>query len=611
MRSPLFRLIVFAAMATLLVLPAGAASKRSEPPDAVSTYTWTDNLEPKGHSARNVPLENASPVDGIYNSDLAFWGKRAFQGTYEGFRIIDIRSSSRPREIINYAECSPGTTQGNQGDVIVWDDILVRSWNSPAQATSSCDGHLVGAGFEGLHIFDISNPRNPELVGQVDLDGLPNLVTVNAPSSAAGTYEAAGAAFGPAPTAAGLSGSIVLVNDGVGTTTDACEPLVGFPSGAIAVVDRGSCEFGFKALMAQQAGASAVIVANNAPGIPTTMGAGAVGSQVTIPAVQVSQADGNTIKAGLPASGTVSRNAEFGCGSHTATGVPDRRNDRLLIYNSSSAGGVCDFFEIVEVPLDDPGDARVINKVDSMHTCHDIGVILGDVKKAACAGGGGARIFSLDRRDGGSLDNPVLMHHFEIPGVTIGHSASWSWDGEVLIFGHEPGGGTQARCQASSAEVDKTLFFYDHEGNQLGTFVHPRPQTATENCTWHNYNVVPTRQGRILVSGNYQSGISVLDFTDPTNVREIAFADPAPLINPDNPAAIEGGGDWSSYWYDGEIYESDMTRGLTIWELEDRAVRGARKLGHLNPQTQETSFELRDRDDDDDDDDDDDRDDDD
>src|ERR687896_304892 len=215
MRSPLFRLIVFAAMATLLVLPAGAASKRSEPPDAVSTYTWTDNLEPKGHSARNVPLENASPVDGIYNSDLAFWGKRAFQGTYEGFRIIDIRSSSRPREIINYAECSPGTTQGNQGDVIVWDDILVRSWNSPALPTSSCDGHLVGAGFEGLHIFDISNPRNPELVGQVDLDGLPNLVTVNAPSTAVGQYQASGAAFGPAPTAGGFSGNVIAVNDGV------------------------------------------------------------------------------------------------------------------------------------------------------------------------------------------------------------------------------------------------------------------------------------------------------------------------------------------------------------------------------------------------------------
>jgi hypothetical protein len=381
------------------------------------------------------------------------------------------------------------------------------------------------------------------------------------------------------------------------------------PAGSIVLVDRGFCGFVVKAAVAQAAGAGAMIVANNAPGAPITMGG--ADPNVTIPSVMVSQADGNTIRTGLPASGKVSRNAEFGCGSHTATGVPDHRNDRLLVYNSSSAGGVCDFFEIVEVPLDDPEDAQVINRVDSMHTCHDIGVILGKAMRAACAGGEGARIFSLARRDGASLANPVLMHHFDISGVTIGHSASWSWDGEVLIFGHEPGGGTQARCQATSAEVDKTLFFYDHEGNQLGTFLHPRPQTATENCTWHNYNVVPTRQGRILVSGNYQSGISVLNFTDPTNVREIAFADPAPLINPDNPLAIEGGGDWSSYWYDGEIYESDMTRGLTIWELEDRAVRGARKLGHLNPQTQETSFELRDRDDDDDDDDDDDRDDDD
>jgi hypothetical protein len=284
--------------------------------------------------------------------------------------------------------------------------------------------------------------------------------------------------------------------------------------------------------------------------------------------------------------------------------VPDRRNDRLLVYNSSSAGGICDFFEIIEVPLDDPEDAQLIRRVDSMHTCHDIGVILGDARRAACAGGEGARIFSLDRRDGGSLSNPVLMHHFDIPGVEIGHSAAWSWDGEVLVFGHEPGGGTQARCQASSALVDRTLYFYDHEGNQLGTFVHPRPQTDVENCTWHNYNVVPTSRGRVLVSGNYQSGISVLDFTDPTDVSEIAFADPAPLIDPDPPVGIEGGGDWSAYWYDGEIYESDMTRGLTIWELKDRAVRGARRLGHLNPQTQETTIELRDGDDDDDDDDD-------
>jgi hypothetical protein len=561
--------------------------------DAVSTFTYTKNMKPQGYSTRTVPLANATPGAGVYNSDMAFWGKRAFQGTYSGFRIIDVSDPENPVELENYADCSPGTTQGNQGDVIVWGNLLVRSWNSPAAATSSCDGELVGLGFEGLHVFDISDPSDPDLVGSVGLDGLPALVTIAPPSSAAGTYEAAGAQFGAAPTPAGLTGAVVLANDGVGTVTDACEPLVGFPAGAIALVDRGGCEFGFKALTAQAAGATAVIVVNNAPGIPITMGPGAVGNLVTIPAVHVSQSDGATIKAGLPATGTVSRNPEFGCGSHTATGVPDLANGRLLVYNSSSAGGTCDFFEIVEVPLDDPGSARVVNRVDSMHTCHDIGVILGAARRLACAGGEGARIFSLDSADGASLTNPVLMHHFDIPGVTIGHSAAWSWDGEVLIFGHEPGGGTQARCQATSAEVDRTIFFYDHEGNQLGTFLHPRPQTATENCTWHNYNVVPTDKGRFLVAGNYQSGISVLDFTDPANVREIAYADPAPLINPDNPAAIEGGGDWSSYWYDGRIYESDMTRGLLIWNLVDRAVAGARKLGHLNPQTQEFTIPLK------------------
>jgi hypothetical protein len=573
-RSKVLKGIVVGAVLALM-LPGTA---QAQPPEAVSTYEYTKNLRPMGHSSR-------IPVGGRFNSDLAFWGKTAYQGTYEGFRIIDITERDNPVEINNYADCSPGSTAGNQGDVIVWNNLLVRSWNSPASATASCDGELVGQGFEGLHIFDISNPLDPDLVGSVEMAGLPNLVTVDPPSAAAGDYQASGAAFGPAPTAAGLSGAIELVNAGPNPAFPAAQPsegcgaFVGFPAGAIALVDRGTCGFVVKAANAQAAGASAMIVANNAPGTPITMGG--TDPTITIPSVMVSQADGNTIKAGLPATGSVSRNPEFGCGSHTATGVPDLANGRLLVYNSSSAGNVCDFFEIVEVPLDDPGSAAVINVVDSMHTCHDIGVILGDAMRLACAGGGGARIFSLDPSDGGSLEDPMLMHHFEIPGVTIGHSAAWTWDGEVLVFGHEPGGGGQPRCQATSAEVDRTLFFYDHEGNQLGSFVHPRPQADTENCTWHNYNVVPTGKRYVLVSGNYQSGISVIDFSDPANAKEIAYADPAPLV----PTTV--GGDWSTYWYDGMIYESDITRGFTTWNLSDKAVAGARRLGHLNPQTQE------------------------
>jgi hypothetical protein len=106
---------------------------------------------------------------------------------------------------------------------------------------------------------------------------------------------------------------------------------------------------------------------------------------------------------------------------------------------------------------------------------------------------------------------------------------------------------------------------------------------------------VPTDKRRVLVSGNYQSGISVVDFSDPRSPHEIAYADPAPLVNPTNPSAILAGGDWSTYWYDGRIYESDIRRGLIIWDLSDSAVAGAKKLGHLNPQTQETSFPFRGR----------------
>ena len=156
----------------------------------------------------------------------------------------------------------------------------------------------------------------------------------------------------------------------------------------------------------------------------------------------------------------------------------------------------------------------------------------------------------------------------------------------MLIFGHEPGGGTQARCQSTSSELDRTLFFLDAEdGDEEARFIHPRPQTALENCTWHNFNVVPSRRRDVLVSGNYQSGISVIDFNDEDSPEEIAYADPAPLV----PTQL--GGDWSTYWYNGLIYESDITRGLIDWNLSDPAVAGALKLQHLNPQTQEFTID--------------------
>ncbi len=138
--------------------------------------------------------------------------------------------------------------------------------------------------------------------------GLPAEVTIDSPSSAAGTYGAAGATFGPEPSEEGLAGDVVPVTDGSANPTLGCGPLIGFPAGAIALVDRGSCTFLQKARNAQAAGAVAMIVVNNAPGDPSEPSGS--DPSITIPVVMVSQADGNTIKAGLPASGRISHDPD-------------------------------------------------------------------------------------------------------------------------------------------------------------------------------------------------------------------------------------------------------------------------------------------------------------
>ncbi len=120
--------------------------------------------------------------------------------------------------------------------------------------------------------------------------------------------------------------------------------------------------------------------------------------------------------------------------------------------------------------------------------------------------------------------------------------------------------------------------------------MHPRLQTGLENCTWHNFNTVPTKGGNYLVSGNYQAGIYVIDFTNRTVPEAIAYADPTPL-----PKSATGqdpdGGDWSTYWYNGKIYESDIYRGMMVWDLENPFTRRAKTVEISNPQTQVGSYE--------------------
>jgi len=128
-------------------------------------------------------------------------------------------------------------------------------------------------------------------------------VVVNS-GTAAGTYRAQGAVFGAALDPTGITGDIVLVNDGTAPTTDACQALAANSlTGKVALIDRGTCAFVVKVKNAQTAGAVAAIVANNQGDSIFTMGG--TDSTISIPSVFISRTDGLTIRGGLPANGTV------------------------------------------------------------------------------------------------------------------------------------------------------------------------------------------------------------------------------------------------------------------------------------------------------------------
>ncbi|MFD2245513.1 T9SS-dependent M36 family metallopeptidase [Pontibacter ruber] len=134
------------------------------------------------------------------------------------------------------------------------------------------------------------------------------LLHISAPSSVAGSYTGVQAAFGPDINETGVSGKIVLADPSKGCSGTTTLPKGSVPvpfanqsaiTGNIAMVDRGDCSFIEKALNAQASGATAVIVVNNVDGPAASMGGDETGTAVLIPAIMISKADGDKLKAAL------------------------------------------------------------------------------------------------------------------------------------------------------------------------------------------------------------------------------------------------------------------------------------------------------------------------
>jgi hypothetical protein len=197
------------------------------------------------------------------------------------------------------------------------------------------------------------------------------------------------------------------------------------------------------------------------------------------------------------------------------------------------------------------------------NTCHDI-TAYPEIGLAAGACQGNGLLIDIS-----TPANPVRVDAVADPNFAYWHSANFNNDGTAVMFTDEWGGGTGARC-APAHRLEwgaNAMFSIDRSGatpklvfetyNKL-----PVAQNTNENCVAHQANIVPVPGRDILVQGWYQGGISMLDWTDPANPFEIGYFDRGPVAS-----GLTLGGFWNGYWFNGNVYGSEIARGLDAFEL--------------------------------------------
>lgn len=276
-----------------------------------------------------------------------------------------------------------------------------------------------------------------------------------------------------------------------------------------------------------------------------------------------------------------------------------RKTPRLLIYTT---GGCAAFGgAVVEVPLRDPAAARVVGEVVTAPTvaCHDLSV-LAPRKLAAAACFSETQIWDLTNPEA-----PLVIAHIDNPAITGHHGTSFSWDGQTLIIADERGGFHARPVRENEPTCAGThqlpaiggLWFYDivNPAAPVPRGYFTLAQAEPPVCSPHAFNVIPLRDGRdVLVAGWYSIGARVVDFTDVTAPKEVAYY------------AVPGGPTkdrtqaWAAYWYNGFVYSNNMLynspsgrshRGFDILSVDYRPLRSAITLDHLNPQTLEFLIE--------------------
>ena len=295
-------------------------------------------------------------------------------------------------------------------------------------------------------------------------------------------------------------------------------------------------------------------------------------------------------------------------GSHTHTLVVDPKDkDNVYIYISGSAGvrpaeelAGCSGADpdkdpdtalftivVIKVPVAHPELAKVVaspriftdpqtgnvnglwkggNHGEGTQTtsmtrgCHDI-TVRSDLGLAAGACSGNGILLDIS-----NPVNPVRIDAVTDPNYAFWHSANFSNDGTKVLFTDEWGGGGQPRCRASDPMNWGADAIFNLKGGKLtlaSYYKMPAPQTELENCVAHNGSLIPIPGRDVEVQSWYQGGVSIVDFTDISHPIEIGYFDRGPVDG----VKRAMGGQWSTYWYNGYIYGSEIARGVDVFKL--------------------------------------------
>ena len=242
--------------------------------------------------------------------------------------------------------------------------------------------------------------------------------------------------------------------------------------------------------------------------------------------------------------------------------------------------------DVIRVPVAAPQDAQIVNRprifADEKgniaglwqggshgegtqssrmtNQCHDITVYPAiGLAAGACSGNG----ILMDISD---PVNPKRLDAVVDKSFAYWHSATFNNDGTKVVFTDEWGGGSRPRCRATDPMEWGANAIFDVVDRKLvfrGYYKMPAPQSEQENCVAHNGSLIPVPGRDIMVQAWYQGGLSVFDFTDSTKPVEIAYFDRGPV----DAEHLKSGGYWSTYWYNGHIYGSEIARGMDIFRL--------------------------------------------